>query len=169
MTEEQYKQAVSFWERRDEKEKKMEGAALYEWIDEFLSEHKVLAFASGSDELIRCTPLEYGWHEDALWIFTEGGYKFRALRANRNVAAAIFDPDASFGKLKSVQIKGTAEIVEPFSEEYNNAAEKRNIPASALQKLEEPMWLLKIIPSEIVCLNSEFKKDGYGSRQVWRA
>lgn len=30
------------------------------------------------------------------------------------------------------------------------------------------MWLLKIVPTEVTCLNSDFKKDGFGSRQLWR-
>ena len=44
----------------------------------------------------------------------------------------------------------------------------RKIPLETLQKLEEPMWLLKIVPTEVTCLNSDFKKDGFGSRQLWR-
>ena len=58
--------------------------------------------------------------------------------------------------------------VELFSDEYKNAAEFRKIPLQALKKLKEPMWLLKIIPIEITCLNSDFKKDGFGSRQIWK-
>lgn len=169
MTEEQYEQAVTFWERKDAETKKMSGEDLIKWIDEFLSSHKVLALASGSGESIRCTPLEYTWHDGALWIFTEGGLKFRGLQENKRVAAAVFAPNASFGSLKSMQIEGFAEVVDLYSEEYNKAAEFRKIPIATLQKLTEPMWLLKIVPTQITCLNSDFKKDGYGSRQIWRA
>lgn len=49
------------------------------------------------------------------------------------------------------------------------AAAFRKIPLEALKKLAEPMWLLKIVPTEITCLNSDFKKKGFGSRQIWRA
>lgn len=168
MRDEQYAQAESFWTRKDKTEKKQDADTLLRWIDEFLSSHKVLALATAAEDFIRCTPLEYSWHDAALWIFTEGGLKFRALRDNKHVAAAIFEPNASFGGLKSLQIEGTAEIVELFSDEYNNAAEFRKIPLEALKKLKEPMWLLKIIPTEITCLNSDFKEDGYGSRQIWK-
>lgn len=97
MTEEQYTQAESFWTRKDETEKKLDADTLYQWIDEFLSSHKVLALATAAEDFVRCTPLEYSWHDGALWIFTEGGLKFRALRKNKHVAAAVFDVNATFG------------------------------------------------------------------------
>ena len=168
MTEEQLTQAESFCTRKDETEKKMDSGAVYSWINDFLSDHKVLALATAAVDFVRCTPLEYTWHDGALWIFTEGGLKFKALRQNKNVAAAVFETNPSFGGLKSIQIEGTVEIPELYSEEYNQAAAFRKIPLKTLQKLTEPMWLLKITPSEITCLNSDFKKDGYGSRQIWR-
>ncbi|MCI7327170.1 MAG: pyridoxamine 5'-phosphate oxidase family protein [Hornefia butyriciproducens] len=167
MTEEQYKQAESFWTRKDEAEKKLNADVLYDWIDKFLSSHKILALATAAGNFVRCTPLEYSWHDDTIWIFTEGGLKFRALRENKHVSAAVFETNASFGGLKSLQIEGTVEIVEMFSDEYKKAAEFRRIPLKTLKKLEEPMWLLKITPSEITCLNSDFKKDEYGSRQMY--
>lgn len=168
MTEEQYTMARTFWTRKDSTQRKMDPDALYEWIGRFLSCHRVLALATGTGDYIRCTPLEYTWHDDALWIFTEGGLKFKGLKNNRNIAAAIFDTTADFGTLKSLQIEGTAEIAELFSEEYKAAAAFRKIPLEMLKKLPEPMWLLKITPTEITCLNSEFKKEGFGSRQIWR-
>lgn len=169
MTEEQYEQAETFWERKDAETKKMNREDLEKWIDAFLGSHKVLALSTGAGETIRCTPLEYTWHDGALWIFTEGGLKFRGLQEDSHVAAAVFAPNVSFGNLQSLQMEGLAEVVDPYSEEYNKAAEFRKIPLATLQKLPEPMWLLKIVPKEITCLNSDFKKDGYGSRQIWRA
>lgn len=167
MTEEQFNQAESFWTRRDKETKAMEQEDIYKWIDAFLASHSVLALATGDGDFIRCTPLEYGWHEGALWIFTEGGLKFRALRKNPEVAATIFDSGMTPGNLASVQIEGKCEFPEIFSEEYNNAAEFKKIPLNALKELPEPMWLLKIVPAEITCLNSAFRKDGFGSRQIY--
>lgn len=169
MTDEQYEQATSFWIRKDAEAKAMDKDAIWKWIDGFLSSHKVLALATGAGDYVRCTPLEYSWHDGAFWVFTEGGLKFKALRENKRVAAAVFDANASFGELKSAQVEGRAELPEPFSEEYVQAAKFRGIPLSALEKLEEPMWLLKIVPREITCLDSGFKKNGFGSRQTWKA
>lgn len=169
MTEEQFDEAESFWLRKDAEEKKMEPADVYAWLSQFLTDHKILALATAADDFVRCTPLEYSWRDDALWIFTEGGLKFRCLRKNRQVSAAVFETNGSFGGLQSLQIQGRAELVEPFSEAYLAAAAARHIPEETLRKLPEPMWLLKIIPQEIVCLNSALKKQGYGSRQIWKA
>lgn len=168
MTDFPYEQAQTFWTRKDETENKMEADDIYSWLDSFLSAHKVLALATGGDTYIRCTPLEYTWHEGALWIFTEGGLKFKALKENKKVAAAVFETNASFGGLKSLQIEGVAEIVDLFSDEYKAAAAFRKISLETLKKLTEPMWLLKITPTEITCLNSDWKKEGFGNRQIWR-
>lgn len=169
MTEKEYEDASTFWTRRDQKENKLDPDELLNWIESFLSSHKVLALASGGESFIRCTPLEYSWHHGALWIFSEGGLKFKGLKENKHVAAAIFDPDPSFSGLKSMQIAGTAEIVNPDSDEYKAAAAFKNIPLETLEKLPETMWLIKIIPSEFTCLDSDFKKKGFGSRQIFEA
>ena len=75
----------------------------------------------------------------------------------------------SFGELKSVQVMGTAEIIEPMSAEYIAHAEYKKIPIAALQKLADqghPMHLLCIVPERADVLFSDFKKQGYDSRQM---
>lgn len=165
MTDEQFDSAESFWTRKDAETKKMPEAELKARIDEFLSSYSVIALATASDDFIRCTPLEYSWHDGAIWIFTEGGLKFRALRKNTHVAAAVFETQAEFGALRSLQIEGEAEFPKPFSDEYNKAAEAKHIPIAALKKLPETMWLIKITPQSCTLLDSSLKKLGYGSRQ----
>lgn len=166
MTEEQFDAAQSFWALKDKEAKKMPREQILSWYENFLASHKVLALSTSDGDFVRCTPLEYNYFSGKIWIFTEGGLKFRALRKNRNVCAAVFDTDASFGGLKSVQITGDAEFPELFSDEYLAAAEQRKIPVQALKSLKSPMWLIKIVPSEIICLNSEFKKGGFSTRQI---
>lgn len=166
MTEEEFDEAQAFWTEKDKNSSKMAEKDVFKWAENFLESHKVLALATASGEFVRCTPLEYIWLNNALWIFSEGGLKFKALKNNKNVCASIFETNTSFSGLKSLQITGKAELVEPFSNEYLAVAEKRNIPAEALRKLSSPMWLIKIIPEEIICLNSDFKKDGFSSRQI---
>lgn len=45
-------------------------------------------------------------------------------------------------------------------------AEYKKIPISALEKLESPMNLICVTPETIEVLCSDFKKDGYSSRQT---
>ena len=64
---------------------------------------------------------------------------------------------------------GKAEIIEPMSELYVAHAEYKKIPITALQKLADeghPMHLLCITPAKADVLFSDFKKQGYDSRQA---
>lgn len=99
-------------------------------------------------------------------MFSEGGKKFIGLETNPNVCLAIFDKYDGFGNLKSLQVMGKAELVEPFSDAYNAHAAYKKIPLVALEKLPTPMNLICVTPTEINVLFSDFKKDGYGSRQT---
>lgn len=65
-----------------------------------------------------------------------------------------------------MQVTGEAELVAPFSDEYNAAAEFRKIPLDALKKMPRTMNLIKVQPKKIEFLNSDFKKDGADSRQM---
>ena len=99
-------------------------------------------------------------------MFSEGGLKFRGLKDNRNVSIAICNNRyEGFGKLNGMQIYGTAEIIEPFSEEYIRAAEYKKIPVEMLKKLQPAMHLIKVVPQEIDILNSGFKSEGCDVRQ----
>lgn len=61
---------------------------------------------------------------------------------------------------------GRAELIEPFSEIYNAHAEYKKIPLTALKKLESLMNLICVTPVKAELLFSDFKKDGYSSRQT---
>ena len=63
MTSEEYKKAVDFWKAKECKE--------------MLS--------------VRCTPLEYSYHDGCFGIFTESGEKFIGLEKNKNVSLAVFE------------------------------------------------------------------------------
>ena len=70
------------------------------------------------------------------------------------------------GNLKSIQVMGKAELVEPFSDTYNKHAEIKKIPVEALKKLAPLMNLICVTPVKMEVLFSEFKKNGYSSRQT---
>ena len=105
----------------------------------------------------------YSWLDSFL-----SAHKVLALATGGDTYIRCTPLEASFGGLKSLQIEGTAEIVDLFSDEYKAAAAFRKIPLETLKKLTEPMWLLKITPTEITCLNSDWKKEGFGNRQILR-
>lgn len=167
MTEQQYEAAAAYWTSKPRAE--MPAADLKQYTEDFIITRSVCALATGTGDYVRCTPLEYSYHDGKFWIFTEGGEKFIGLKKNKNVSLAIFDSDPRFGELKSLQVMGIASIVEPMSEEYIAHAEYKKIPIAALQNLYDqgqPMHLLCINPTKMDVLCSDFKKQGYDSRQV---
>ena len=167
MTTEEYKKAATYWTSKERKE--MPQDQLKSIVEEYLSAGSVCALATGTGDYVRCTPLEYSYHDGKFWIFTEGGEKFIGLEKNNNVSLAVFDKNPSFGELKSVQVMGKVTIIEPMSAEYVAHAEYKKIPVAALQKLFEqsrPMHLICITPVKMDVLFSDFKKQGYDVRQV---
>jgi uncharacterized protein YhbP (UPF0306 family) len=165
MNHEDYQKAAKHWQAIDAKSKKMERERLLSEVLTFIQSHNTCALATGTDTFVRCTPLEYVYHHDAFWIFTEGGEKFIALEKNKNVCLAIYQAYENFASIKGMQVMGVAEVIEPFSEEYVAAVEAKKIPLEAFKRLPEPMNLLKITPTRIDFLNSDFKKNGFSSRQ----
>ena len=164
MTHEQYKDAEQYWDKKEAIP--MPKAELKKAVYDYIKANNTCALATGAGDYVRCTPIEYGFHDDKFWMFSEGGKKFVGLETNPNVCLAIFDKYDGFGNLKSLQVMGKAELVEPFSAAYNAHAEYKKISLTALEKLPTPMNLICVTPTEINALFSDFKKAGYGSRQT---
>lgn len=164
MTHEQYEKASQYWNHKEQvvmpKEK------LKQAVKAYIDENNTCALATGTGDYVRCTPIEYSFHDDKFWMFSEGGEKFIGLEKNANVCLAIYDKYDGFGNLKSVQVMGKAEIIEPFSDKYKSHAEYKKIPIAALEKLESPMNLICVTPIKMEVLCSDFKKSGYSSRQT---
>lgn len=165
MTHEEYRRAADHWKAKDAENHAMDRDSLLAAAEAYIRANNTCALATGTGTFVRCTPIEYAYHGAAFWMFSEGGEKFIALERNQNVCLAIYDPYDGFGKLKGMQVTGIAEIVPPFSREYLAAAEFKKIPAEALRKLPEPINLIKITPTKIDFLNSDFNEAGFSSRQ----
>jgi len=165
MTHEEYRQAAVYWKEKDTDNRAMDRRQLLAAAEDYIRANNTCALATGADTFVRCTPLEYAYRDGLFWIFSEGGEKFAALEKNCNVCLAIYDKYDGPGELKGMQIMGTAGIIEPFSEEYVRAAEYKKIPAEALKKLPGTLHLIKIDPLRINYTNSDFKKNGFSSRQ----
>jgi hypothetical protein len=160
-----YDSAASHWIERDRDSAHMETAALKEKIECFIGAHNTCALATASRDMVRNTPIEYNYVDSCFYFFSEGGLKFNGLKENKNVGLAIFEPYGGFGQLKSLQVQGVASMVEPFSEEYLKLMEHKKIPVEAMKKLPQAMNLIKVVPTSYDYLDSDLKKDGFGSRQ----
>lgn len=164
MTHEEYVKAAEYWKNKEQV--KMPKEALEQAVTAYINANNTCALATGTGDYVRCTPIEYSFHDGKFWMFSEGGEKFIGLEKNENVCLAIFDKYDQFHNLKSLQIMGKAEMIEPFSDIYKAHAEYKKIPIAALEKLDPPMNLICVTPVKIEALFSEFKKAGYGSRQT---
>ncbi len=169
MEREELIKAAGYWDEKDRNTKKADRDAVYAAAEAIATSFKSSVLATGSGGDVRCTPVDHTFHDGAFWIFSEGGRKFANILENSKVSLAVFDQNGTFGSLRSVQVTGTAEFIELFSEEYNRNAEIRKIPVTSLKKLPCPMYLIKITPTEMIVLDSSFKKQGYSSRGIWRA
>jgi nitroimidazol reductase NimA-like FMN-containing flavoprotein (pyridoxamine 5'-phosphate oxidase superfamily) len=165
MKQEEYKAAAEYWDTKDAGSIKMKRTELLFAVEAYIQSNNTCALATGSGSFVRCTPIEYTYREGAFWFFSEGGRKFVALEMNQNVCLAIFDRYEGFGKVKGMQVSGIAEMIEPYSKEYNEAAEYKKISIEALRKLSHPMNLIRVIPTRIDFLNSDFKDKGCANRQ----
>ena len=165
MTPKEFDKAAAYWTSKEDGEKRMPQDELLAAIDAFLAKHNTCALATGSGDFVRCTPLEYAWRDGAIWIFSEGGLKFRGLKGNANVSIAVFEPYDGFGKLASAQITGTAGLVSADDPAFAEAAAAKGIPATALEKVADRLHLIRVTPSRIDYLCSELKAQGYDARQ----
>lgn len=160
-----YDSAERHWSAKDKASAGMDEDELKKRIDEFIAAHNTCALATASKDLVRCTPIEYNYIDGVMYLLTEGGLKFRGLRKNKMVGIAIYEPYGGFGNLKSLQIEAHAHLIKPFSEEYNKVLEFKKIPVEAMQKLPQPLHLLKIYPESYDYLDSDLKKEGFEVRQ----
>lgn len=168
-TKEQREAAVDYWTSQEPGARRMPEDELASYVRDFLSSHNTCALATGAGGWVRCTPVEYGFHDNAIWIFSEGGWKFRGLLENPVVSVAVFNPYQGFGATNGVQVQGLARLVEPFSDEYVAHAKAQGVPVEALRKLASPMHLIKVEPQRVDVLSSDFKQQGYSARQWWEA
>lgn len=165
MNDDDYDEAAEYWINKDKDNIVMSKKKLLEEILNYINSNNTCALATGNDKFVRCTPVEYSYYENCFWIFSEGGLKFVGLKENKNVCISIYDKYDGFGKLKGIQIMGKAEVIDPFSDEYNKIAHYKKLSLDGLKKLQTPINLIKIEPEEADFLNSDFKKNGYSSRQ----
>lgn len=165
MTHEEYQQASYYWVNKDKYNDKVPTAQLKKAMEVFIHENHTLALATGANGFVRCTPMEYTFHDGAFWMFTEGGRKFIGLEDNKNVSMCIYAQYQAIGKVKGMQILGVADMIEPFSDEYNKAAEYAKIQTKKIKKMDTQMYLIKVSPKEIEYMSSDFVEQGFSSRQ----
>ena len=101
-----------------------------------------------------------------MWVLTEGGLKFAALRDNSHVSAAVYEPYTGFDSMKGIQITGTAQVAEPGSGEFEEYQIHRKEKEGAGAMIPQGLYLLVIHPEKMEGVFGEFLEMGYSARQT---
>lgn len=134
-------------------------------IEDYISKHNVMALATSCDLIVRNTPVEYIYWNNAFYFLSEGGKKFDGLEVNKNVCLAIFD-QMTGGICKGLQVTGIANIIESDTEEYLAYFKHQNISLDIFSKrVPYSIPLIKICVKSFDYFDWDLAKDKYGMRQ----
>jgi nitroimidazol reductase NimA-like FMN-containing flavoprotein (pyridoxamine 5'-phosphate oxidase superfamily) len=80
-------------------------------IIQFLSKHKICTLATCSENMPRSTPVRYMNRGMTIYVFAEGGGKFKNLRKNPNISVSLYGAYRGFLSVKGLQLWGKAEVI----------------------------------------------------------
>ncbi|HMF31178.1 MAG TPA: pyridoxamine 5'-phosphate oxidase family protein [Candidatus Lokiarchaeia archaeon] len=135
-----------------------------EELDAFLHTHNTCTLCTAYDNRVRGTPIEYFLNEDTMYFLSEGGVKFANILLNSEVSISIYDPYHGMGNLGGLQLTGTAQIVDPACEEYQETIDRRGL-TKQLARLDFTMNLIKVTFTRAEFLYSKFQQMGFGAKQ----
>lgn len=151
---------------KDKGKNVMETHKLKGYIDDFIEKHNTCALATGHDNNVRVTPIEYLYMNDCLYIISEGGEKFINLINNPNVSICIYDSYKNMNELAGMQIMGTSEMIKIGSDEYISVLTKKGLKYENIMALPISLNLIKVNIKLVEFLWSGFVKLGYDAKQI---
>jgi nitroimidazol reductase NimA-like FMN-containing flavoprotein (pyridoxamine 5'-phosphate oxidase superfamily) len=152
LTEEEREQMVEEVFRKMNRERKhLSKEEMETEIASYLSKRQVCSLATcGKEGVPRVSVVNYANEGLTLYIFSEGGDKFKNLGENNSVGVGVGDHYKTFDAMRGVNIWGTAEV---FTEETKEFAYGMKFFAPLMKDLEEetglhmefPKGMLRII------------------------
>ena len=136
-------------------------------IEDFLKRKNTCTLATGYEDYIRATPIEYEYYDGNIYIISEGGLKFIGLSENKKVCICIYEDYTNMNNLCGLQISGNSEILEPWCEEYMETLDRKGLKIENILKLPFNMNIIKVIPDKYEFLYSKFKNLGFDSKQTY--
>lgn len=134
-------------------------------VENFLKQHNTCTLGTGSSGRMRVTPLEYIYVQGQIYILSEGGEKFANLIFNSQVSVAVYEDYTDMASLSGMQITGRATVVEDL-EEYQEVIKIKGLSMDFIRTLPVDLHMIRIDLEKVEFLNSDYKKQGYSSRQV---
>ena len=162
------KAAINIKKYIEKPKKRLPKEELKSYIDNYITENNTLVLATGKEDFIRATPIEYIYYKNKFYMITEGGLKFVGIYENRNVSMGIYKDYKNMNDIQGMQITGTCEIIKKDSEEYKEILNVKGINIENLEKLPVTMNMIKVKPTKYEFIDSKFKKMGYDVKQILR-
>ena len=81
MTQKDFENAANYWKQKERTE--MPKEQLKEKIEAYIQANNTCALATGAGNFIRCTPLEYSYHDEKFWIFRKAERSLPALQKRK--------------------------------------------------------------------------------------
>jgi flavodoxin/uncharacterized protein YhbP (UPF0306 family) len=158
--------ALEIKKLRDENTKGMDSRELDKAIDDFILRHNTCALATGHENSVRATPIEYVYMNGFFYFMSEGGEKFSNLILNSAVSLCIYDEYKGMTELGGMQITGEAKLVGIGSAEYLSVLDYKKISLEKLLSLPIAMNMIRVSVKKIEFLNSAFAKQGSQVKQI---
>lgn len=162
------KAAINIKKYIEKPKKRLPKEELKNYIGEYIKENNTLVLATGKEDFVRATPIEYIYYKNKFYMITEGGLKFVGIYENRNVSMGIYKDYKNMNDIQGMQITGTCEIIKKDSEEYKEILNVKGINIENLEKLPVTMNMIKVKPTKYEFIDSKFKKMGYDVKQILR-
>ena len=156
----------NYWLNQQKSAKHMPKDDVLTHIKNFINNHNCFAFASGCDNFVRCTPIEYTYMNDKFYFFSEGGQKFKALKENKNVSMAIYEYHGDLNDSHGLQITGEASVYSSDEDLFKEVLDYMHIPFDAIKALNVPTVLIEVCVKEYEMYDTDFVKNGYDVRQI---
>lgn len=134
-------------------------------VENFLKNHHTCTLATGSFGRIRATPVEYIYNQGQIYILSEGGEKFANLLFSSKISMAVYEDYTDINNLLGIQITGQADIVEEMTE-YKHVIKLKGMDMKFVRSLFTDLHVIRVDMEKVEFLNSDFKKQGYSTRQV---
>lgn len=148
--------------RLPQKPRRLTKEQLEKEIVQFLSKHKICTLATCSDDMPRSTPVRYLNRGMTIYVFAEGGGKFKNLKKNPNISVSLYGAYRGFLSVKGLQLWGKAEVIyqkdkETFSEAKRmwETQKRRDLDRLKARQIPRVMKVIKITVERARYLNFE--------------
>lgn len=141
----------------------MQPEDLKKHVRDFLASRSNGSLGTCLNQMPRSSPVRYFLGRNlTIYILSAGGEKFRAIKQNPNVCLLVNTEYTGYTRIKGVQVFGKAVTSEDQQELVDEALEfcpDYNVTES----LKNPIKAIKILPEEVVYLDSQ--EDGDRTKQ----